>query len=106
MRPRRVHGWIPHYRSPGDRNAIDRTWASLLAEYGMRMGDTICGQDERRRVVARFHGEHVTCPVCRSLIASMLQRAFRVLAGLPTAGDPLWGLTPGPAGHNPGHSSP
>lgn len=83
MRSRRVHGWIPHYRSPTDRNAIDPTWKLLLDEYGMRMGDTICGQDERHRVVARYRGDLVTCQTCRSLIASMIQRAFRVLLGMP-----------------------
>jgi hypothetical protein len=96
MKPRRVHGWIPHYRAPTNHNTIDPSWTSLLAEYRMRMGDTICGQDERRRVVARYRGEHVTCPVCRKLIAAMIVRAFRVLAGLPTDGDWLWGCTPGP----------
>lgn len=95
-RPRRVHGRIPYYRSPEDADTIDPSWAALLNEYGLRMGDTICGHAVKHRVVARYRGEHVTCGPCQSLIASMIQRAFRVLAGLPTTGDRLWGLTTGP----------
>ena len=100
MSLRRVHGWIPYYRAPADHNVIDPSWTTLLAAYGMLMGETICGQDERRRAVARFRGEHVTCPVCRDLIAAMVVRAFRVLAGLPTDGDDLWGQTRGPRNAN------
>lgn len=104
MKTRRVHGWIPYYRAPANpakpkhenANTISLTWARLLAEYGMRMGDTICGLPEKRRVVSRFNNDYVTCPQCRTLVAAMIVRAFRVLVGLPVLEDRLWGYTCGP----------
>ncbi len=56
VKPRRTHGWIPYYRAPVDpsqpfhvnANTIDSSGVSLLAEHGMRMGDTTCGLPEKR----------------------------------------------------------